>query len=392
MAAPLPRNVKVLGAVSLLTDVSSEMIYPLLPAFLTQTLRAGPAALGLIEGTAEAIASLLKVISGRVSDTLPRRKPVVVLGYGLSSLARPMIALAEAPSHVLAIRLADRVGKGTRGAPRDALVAQAARPEERGRAYGFHRAMDNAGAFLGPLLASALLLFGLPLRVVFAVAAVPGIVSLCVLIAGVKEPTRAASEVGLGAAAGAASDGRGFDARSFRFYLFVVALFTLGNSSDAFLILRAQQAGVALGAIPLVWALHNFVKAAASTRGGALSDRLGRRRTIILGFLAYALGYAGFAWSTTAWQMWVLFAFYAVFHALTEGPERALVADLARASDRGSAFGLYHGVTGAMMLPGNLLTGYLWQAFSPRVALLTGATLALVAAGLLWLLVREPER
>jgi len=394
----LPGTVKALGAVSLLTDVGSEMIYPLLPAFVTGTLRAGPAVLGAIEGLAEATASLVKLASGRLSDRLPRRKPLVVAGYALSSLARPLVALATGAGHVLAIRLADRLGKGVRGAPRDAIVAAVTPPPLRGRAYGFHRAMDHAGAFAGPLIATALLALGFELRTVFALAALPGLAAVAVLILAVREKPRG-GDTGVGvevARVGHGAPGEASPASataplppSFRAYLAVLALFTLGNSSDAFLLLRAQEAGVGLWAIPLLWAFHHLVKALASTHGGALSDRLGRKPAIAAGFLVYALAYAGFAWATNPLQVFALFALYGLHHALCEGPERALVADLAAEGARGRAFGAYHAVTGAMLLPASLLTGALWQAYGAQAALLTGAALAGAAAIGLMLLVRE---
>ncbi len=382
VAAALPRTVWVLGGVSLLTDVSSDMIYPLLPAFVTGALRAGPAFLGLVEGVAEAAASLSKLLAGRISDSLPRRKPLLVAGYALSSIARPFVALATAPVHVLVIRLADRIGKGTRGAPRDALVAEVTAPGARGRAYGLHRAMDHLGALLGPLLAAALLALGIELRVVFALAAVPALASLALLVVGVREAARPPA---------AAREARGVAplSRPFHRYLTVLGVFTLGNSSDAFLLLRAQEAGVGLAATPLLWGLHNAVKAAASTHGGALSDRFGRRRAIALGFGVYALAYAGFACASGPAPVSLLFAFYGVFHALTEGPERALVAELAGERARGAAFGAYHAVTGALLLPASLLTGWLWQGFGSTAALLTGAALAGVAAIGLLLFVEE---
>jgi MFS family permease len=369
----LPRTVKALGLVSLLTDASSEMIYPLLPAFLTGTLKAGPAFLGLVEGLAEAAASLLKVVSGWWSDRLPRRKPLVVAGYALSSFARPLTALAGAPWHVLAIRLTDRIGKGVRGAPRDALLADATAPGERGRAYGLQRAMDHAGAVVGPLLAAALLWTGLELRLVFALAAVPALASLIVLGAGVREERTGRARMCTGAGAAPLP-------ASFRRYLVVLALFTLGNSSDAFLILRAQESGVGLAAIPLLWTLHHVVKASLSTLAGALSDRAGRRAAIVAGWAIYALSYAGFAVAARPLEVWGLFALYGLFHALTEGPERALVADLVDSDDRGRAFGLYHAVTGGMLLPASLLTGAVWQVFGAPVALALGAGLAGTAA------------
>jgi MFS family permease len=385
---PLHRNVKTLGLVSLFTDASSEMIYPLLPAFLTGPLRAGPALLGVIEGLAEALAALVKVASGRLSDRLPRRKPLVLVGYGLSSLARPLVALATAPFHVLAVRLADRLGKGVRGAPRDALLAEVTPTDQRGRAFGFHRAMDHAGAMAGPLLASGVLLFTDDLRLVFAAAAVPAALAVATLVFGVREETRArAPAPSVVDATPAGPLGRGF-----RRYLVVLAVFTLGNSSDAFLLLRAQEAGVAVAFIPALWAWHHLVKAGGSTWGGTLSDRIGRKKAILLGWTAYGVSYAGFAFAQSPLAVVALFAMYGVFHALTEGPERALVADLAGPAARGRAFGLFHAVTGAMLLPASLLTGLLWQRFGGAVALGAGAALAGGAAVGLSLLVPEPPR
>jgi MFS family permease len=378
----LPRPVKALGVVSLLTDASSEMIYPLLPAFLL-ALGSGAAFVGLVEGLAEATAAGLKVASGWLSDRTRRRKPLIVAGYGLSTLARPLLALATAPWHVLAIRLADRTGKGTRGAPRDALIAEVTEAADRGRAFGFHRAMDHAGAFVGPLLAAAALALGADVRTVFALSLVPGALCLLVLGFGVREP-----EAPPPPPRPAAGDDGPTTSR-FRRYLAVLALFALGNSSDAFLLLRAQEAGVGLTALPLLWSFHHAIKSLTSTWGGALSDRLGRRRTIAAGWGVYALAYLGFAWAATPLHVWLLFALYALFPALTEGPERALVADLA-ALARGRAFGLYHALTGGMLLPASLLTGALWQAWGPLAALGTGAALAAVAAAALLLLV--PER
>jgi len=377
----LPRPVKVLGVVSLLTDASSEMIYPLLPAFLL-ALGSGPAFLGLVEGLAEATAAGLKVAAGWLSDRSRRRKPLIVAGYALSTLARPLLSIATAPWHVLAVRLADRTGKGTRGAPRDALIAEVTPRTDRGRAYGFHRAMDHAGAFVGPLIASAALALGADLRLVFALAAVPGLLSVAVLVLGVRDavappaPPVAGAEGPIGSVFGR--------------YLAVLAVFTLGNSSDAFLLLRAQQTGVALATLPLLWALHHAVKSLTSTWGGALSDRLGRRRTIAVGWAVHAVSYLGFAFASSPLHAWLLFAAYGLFPALTEGPERALVADLA-ARARGRAFGLYHAITGAMLLPASLLTGAIWQARGALAALGVGAALAAVASAMLLVLVREPR-
>jgi MFS family permease len=384
VAPSLPRPVKTLGLVSLLTDASSEMIYPLLPSFLTGTLRAGPAFLGLVEGIAEAGASLLKIASGWLADRLPRRKPLVVAGYGLSSLVRPLVALATLPSHVLAVRVLDRVGKGVRSSPRDALLADVTPPDQRGRAFGFQRALDHAGAVIGPLLAFLLLLALHDPRLVFALAAVPAALAMAALLFGVKEGAPAAPPLPAPATPG--PSGALPRRRSFRLYLGVLAVFTLGNSSDAFLLLRAQEAGVALRWIPLLWAFHHVVKAAASTYGGELADRGGRRNAILAGWAVYALAYLGFAVMASPITVWLLFAFYGLYPALTEGGERALVADLAPVSERGRAFGLYHAVTGGMALPASLLTGVLWQARGAGAALLTGATLAFLAALGLWTL------
>lgn len=380
---PLPRDVKALGLVSLLNDASSEMIFPLLPAFVTGVLHAGPAFLGLLEGLAESLAALLKLLAGRVSDRLGRRKPLVVAGYTLASGARPWIALATAPWHVLAVRLADRVGKGLRSAPRDALLTAVAPPEDRGRAFGFHRAMDHGGAMVGPLLAAGALALTGDLRLTFALAALPGIVAVLALVVGVREPPPAAAQTDTRAAVPPPLG------RPIRAYLAVLAVFTLGNSTDAFLLLRAQETGLSLAALPLLWAWHHAVKAAASTHGGALSDRIGRRRTILLGWLVYALTYAGFGAAGAPWQIWALFGVYGLYYALTEGAEKALLADLAPAAARGTAFGAYHALTGAALLPASLLTGWLWQSFGAAAALGLGAALAAVAAAGLWLLVPE---
>ncbi len=363
------------------------MIYPLLPSFLAHTLRAGPAFLGVVEGAAETTASLLKLVAGRLSDRLPRRKPLILAGYGLSSVARPLMALATAPLHVLAVRVADRVGKGLRSAPRDALIAEVTPPESLGRAFGFHRALDHAGAVVGPLLASALLLVYSDVRAVFAWAAVPAALSVALIIFGVREDERRRSIPS--PALPATREAKAPTPRALRRYLAVLAVFTLGNSSDAFLLLRAQELGLALPLLPLLWSMHHVVKSGLSTAGGRLSDAWGRRPTIAAGWVVYALAYAGFAAASAAWHVWVLFAFYGLFHALTEGAEKAVVAELAHPAARGQAFGLFHAVTGGMLLPASLLTGALWQTWGAPVALGTGAALAGLAALGLWRLVPE---
>jgi MFS family permease len=382
----LPRTVIALGAVSLLTDLSSEMIYPLLPVFLSTVLGAGPLAIGAIEGAAESVAALLKLASGWWSDRLPRRKPLVVVGYGIASIVRPLIGLAQGVGQVLAIRLADRAGKGIRGAPRDALIADAVDPSQRGRAYGFHRAADHAGAVAGPLLAFALLSwFYLPLRTVFLLAAIPAAAAMLTLIFGVKESRREAAAAGKGPNLAR----QGLDRRFWR-YLGVLLLFTLGNSTDALLILRANELGVSAALVPILWAVLHVVKSLSSTPGGVLSDRLGRRPLIIGGWMVYAAVYLGFAFASATWHAWALFIVYGLYFGMTEGVEKALVADLVPANVRGAAFGWYNLTIGLAALPASLIFGGLWQAYGARVAFVTGAALSLVAAvGLLFVVNRE---
>ena len=383
---PLPRNVKALGVVSLLNDASSEMIFPLLPTFLTRTLGAAPLSLGVIEGAAEAMSAAVKVLAGRASDRSARRKPLVLVGYGLASLARPLIALTTAAGQVLALRLLDRAGKGVRSGPRDALIADATPVAQRGHAFGFHRAMDHAGALIGPLIASAILLVRDDLRLVFGLAAVPALIVMWTLLTQVRDTASSPEAPPSPEPVTPRSASTALPA-----YLAVLAVFTLGNSSDAFLLLRAQEAGVALVAVPLLWSFHHLVKSAISVPAGRLSDRVGRKGAILLGWTIYALSYAGFAVASAPWHFWALFAFYGLFHAFSEGPERALLADLAGTTTRGRDFGWFHAVSGGMQLPASLLTGYLWQSAGAPVALGAGAALAAVAAfGLVFFVPRQP--
>lgn len=383
-------NVIGLGLVSLLTDASSEMIYPLLPLFLTRVLGAGPAFVGLIEGIAESTASLLKLVSGWLSDRWRRRKGLVLFGYALSSCARPLVAAAAAPWHVLAIRFVDRVGKGVRTSPRDALLADSTDADHLGRAFGFQRAMDHLGAAIGPLVASGLLSgLGWGLRAVFWAAAVPGLFSLLVLAAGVTEvPPRPRNPAG---ASGSPRQAAAGFPGSFRRYLLVVVLFTLGNSSDAFLLLRAQEVGVGAAALPLLWVALHVVKSATSTPLGGLSDRWGRRRVIRLGWLLYAGVYAGLAAATGPTALWGLVLAYGVYYGLTEGVERALVADLVPGPARSTAYGWFHAAVGLAALPASFLAGVLWQGWGAPWAFGVGAALALAAAALLPIALRRQE-
>ncbi|MBI2841436.1 MAG: MFS transporter [Acidobacteria bacterium] len=375
----LPRNVRMLGLVSFLTDASSEMIYPLLPVFLARVLGAGPAFLGLIEGVAEATASLTKLVSGVLSDRLGHRKPLVLAGYSLSTLSRPLIAIAQSPYHVLMIRFSDRVGKGVRSAPRDALIVESCPESDRGRAFGYQRAMDHAGAVVGPLMGFvAVSWLLLDLRTVFALAAIPGILAVVAIVKGVSESRGAAAPVGR------MSLGWGGLPGSFKYYLFVIVVFTLSNSSDAFILLRAQDAGYGEGGILLLWSLLHVVKAASSGIGGTLSDRFGRKSLILTGWLAYAAAYAGFAVAGSAWQLAALFAFYGLYFGCTEGAERAMVADIVPGAQmRGRAYGLYHFAIGIAALPSSLIMGVLYSKFGPAVAFGAGAGLSFVAMLLL---------
>jgi MFS family permease len=392
----LGRNVIALSAVSLLTDVSSEMIYPLLPIFLFTTLGAGAGTVGAIEGAAESTAALLKLASGWWSDRVARRKPLVVAGYTLASIARPLIALATSPASVLAVRLVDRVGKGIRSSPRDALLADSVAPEARGRAFGFHRAADHLGAVIGPLIAYAMLeLMHTTVRSVFWLASVPAATSVLVLVIFVREGARAqparTTPVPNAPPAPRIDTSQRLP-RAFVTFVAAVTLFTLGNSSDAFLLLRARDLGVPVAMIPLLWAAFHVVKSATSTPGGALSDRVGRKPLIVAGWLLYAAVYFGFGRAATAWQAWALFGVYGVFFGLTEGSEKALVADLVPAMRRGTAFGWYNLAVGLAALPASLLFGAVWERHGAPTAFALGAGLAVAAAALVAVVPLQQQR
>ena len=378
-------NVLILGLVSFFTDVSSEMIYPLLPLFLTGVLGAGPAFLGVIEGVAESSASLLKLISGIVSDRVQNRKRLVLVGYTISALMRPLIGAAGSAFTVLLIRTGDRVGKGIRTSPRDALIADSVEPSMRGKAYGFHRSMDHAGALVGPLLATLLLsYFVTDLRTVFWLAAIPGFIAVALIVWKVKETQRAAlpkEKVRLS----------WLPAGPLRRYLLILFLFTLGNSSDAFLLLKAGTLGIPAYRIPLLWTFFHLVKMLSSMPFGALSDRVGRRSVIVAGWCVYSLSYIGYGFAAHEWQIWLLFAVYGIFYGLTEGVEKAYVADMSDPALRGSAFGWYNLAIGAGAFPASLLFGLIWQQLGGVAPFLFGAALSGVSALLLLMLVRDPQ-
>ena len=337
---------------------------------------AGAEALGLIEGLADSVAALIKLGSGWLLERWPRAKAWAVTGYALSSVARPLVALATLPWHVLAVRVTDRIGKGVRGTARDALLSEAVSESEQGRGFGFDRAMDNLGALIGPLLASGLLLiFAGRLRTVFAFSLVPGLLAVATLFFGVPSPrARAPAE-----AKPTPLSTTPF-ARSFWAYLGIAALFALSQSSDAFLLLRAGELGIATSALPLVWIVLNLSKAGTAYPLGNTSDRVGRLPTLVVGFAWYAASYLAFARADRAWEIWVLFALYGVFYGLTEGVGKAILAELVPKERRSSGFGMYNGTTGLLALPAGLLTGLLWKTYGSRLALEVDAALAVASA------------
>jgi MFS family permease len=373
-ATGLGQNVYALAAVSFFTDVSSEMIYPLLPVFLTSVLGASAGFIGAIEGAAESTAALLKLASGWWSDRIRKRKVFVVVGYTLASVVRPLVAAAQSAVQVLLIRVSDRVGKGLRNSPRDALIADSVHPAMRGRAFGLRSAADNAGALLGPLIAFAILKWGgMSLRTVFWLSAIPGALAIAVAVFGVREVARHT-------ATGKKTDLKTGLGGRFWAFLVVIFVFTLGNSTDAFLLLRAKDLGVPVALAPILWALLNGVKSISNVPGGSLSDRIGRRPTLIAGWIVYAIVYFLFARASHAWHAWALFAAYGVFFGLTEGAELALIADVAPKARRGSAYGWYYLAIGIGALPASLIFGAVWDRFGAPVAFEMGAGLAIVAA------------
>jgi len=388
----LPRNVVAIGLVSLLNDASSEIIYPLLPVFLATSLGASARAIGTIEGLAESISSLLKLFAGYLSDRLAKRKLLVIAGYSVASLARPLLAFAQTWTQVLAIRLTDRIGKGIRTAPRDAMIADTVRTEQRGLAFGFHRAMDHAGAVIGPLIGYLLVVLFVANRQspamgefkkIFLVASVPALLAVLVAIFFMREsPVREQHNTEV-----VKLSLRGFDG-NFKRFLLVLALFTLSNSSDSFLILRATESGVSIAVVPLLWAAHHGMKVLSSLFGGDLSDRMGRKRLIVAGWILYAAVYAGFAFATQQSSLWILFLIYGIYFGLAEGAEKALVADLVRPEQHGTAYGLYNLAFGVTVFPASFLMGMIWDWKGPTTAFLVSAALGATAALLLLILVK----
>ncbi|HKO99716.1 MAG TPA: MFS transporter [Pyrinomonadaceae bacterium] len=400
----LPRNVFAISLVSLLNDISSEIIYPLLPVFLSLTLGASARVVGRIEGIAESISSLLKLFAGYFSDRRGKRKIFVVIGYILSSFVRPLLAFASNWFQVLGIRFADRVGKGIRSAPRDAMIADAVPIEQRGLAFGLHRALDHTGAVLGPIVGYFLVrmfaadpnaLTASDFTKIFLVASIPALAAVLVVLFFVREPSK--KGIATSDDAKAVTDPpvslslRGFDG-NFKRFLLIIALFTLSNSSDAFLLLRAQSTGVSIATLPLLWAMLHVSKVVSSLYGGHLSDILGRRRLIFSGWILYAAVYAGFAFVSDSFSVWILFLIYGIYFGLVEGAEKAFVADLVKPEQRGTAYGLYNLAFGITVLPASLLMGELWDWRGPRTAFLVSAVIGATAALLLLLVVQTNPR
>ncbi len=391
-------NVFFLGITSFLTDISSEMIFTLLPLFLSNVLGTATTIIGLIGGLSESTDAIFRIFSGWLSDKIGKRKPLAVLGYGISTLAKPFMYLVTSWSGVLAIRFTDRLGKGIRTSPRDALLADSVSAKERGKGFGLHRAMDTSGAVLGLALAAIIVYLvqggGLELDLktykwLVLLGVIPAVLALLVLIIWVREGERkrvSGYSHSIDLTGGRFSGG--FD-RRFKLFLLVMAVFTLGNSSDFFVILRAQNLGSPVIHVVLMLVLFNITYAAISLPAGMLSDRMGRRRVITLGWFIYALVYLGFALASSKWQVWLLFAGYGIYYGIVEGVARAFVADLVPAEKRGTAYGLYHGVVGLTLLPASLIAGWLWQVINPAAPFFLGAGLAFLAMLGMMLLIRE---
>jgi MFS family permease len=393
----LPRNVWVMSATSLLNDISSEMLLNLIPFFLANILGVRTAVIGLIEGVAETTASLLKIYFGALSDRFGKRKPFAVIGYALSAVTKPLLYFASTWGWVLGVRVADRIGKGIRTAPRDALIADSIDDKQRGLAFGLHRAADTLGAFLGLGIATfivwrtqaqASLLSLDTFKLIVLVSIIPGVLGVLVLASGAREVTGTGTGVEVKRLSLNEMDPR------FKYFLFVLVLFTLGNSSDAFILLRGQERGLSILQVMGMSLTFNAIYTVFAGPLGAWSDQVGRRRLMLGGWLAYGLVYLGFAFSKTGWQIWALFALYGLYYAATEGAAKALVADLVPQAQRGTAYGLFNAAIGITVLPASLIAGLLWQGLGawtglgPSAPFFFGALMALLAGLLFARLVR----
>ena len=391
------KNVYILGAVSLFNDFSSEMIYPLIPSFVKSVLGLGPAFLGILEGIAESTNSILKLFAGYFSDKIKKRKPFAVGGYAISNLLRPLIGLTRSWGVLLFLRFSDRVGKGIRTSPRDAMIADYSPTDRRGFAFGFQRGMDHTGAVLGSITASLLLyFFTIELKTIFLLSVIPGIIAVLLMIFGVrsihkkdgilkkgvevpkKYLTRDKNTIGKKEIL-KFSDFKKLG-KQFSLYLVVLVIFTLGNSTDAFLLLRASEVGFQITVIPLLWAILHISKALFCILGGYISDKIGRKVMILSGWFVYFLTYLGFAYFNKYYLIYLLFIIYGLYFGLTEGVEKALVADIVPKENIGTAFGFYNLSLGIATLPASIIFGFIWKAYSFRAAFLTGALISIVSS------------
>jgi len=385
----MPANIWILGLAAMFTDTSSEMIHCVLPMFLVSTLGTSLTTVGVIEGLAESVASITKLFSGMLSDRMHERRPLVIAGYGLSTLMKPLFALAQNAGWVVAARTGDRIGKGIRGAPRDAMVADSIAPENRGAAYGLRQSLDTLGACLGPAIAFVIISGNATdFRTVFWVAVVPGVLAVFTLIFGLKEPPKTHS-----GSAKPPIDWRTVPDLGSKFWIIFWSafVFNLGNSSDAFLLLRAQNVGIANSLIPLTVILMNVTYAASAYPFGSLSDKFSKIKLLAAAFVLNAAVYAGFGFAGTAWHIWILFGIYGLYLGMSQGVLSAMVADCVPKDRRGTAFGLIALATGVTLLPASIIAGALWDKVSPAATFLTGSGFALAATVILLLLLRQPK-
>ena len=391
----LPPNVFFMGLTSLLTDISSELIFTLVPLFLSDVLGATSTLIGLVGGLSDSADSLFRIFSGWFSDKIGKRKLLTTLGYSISTVAKPFMLLANSWGAVIGVRLGDRIGKGVRTSSRDALIADSVEAKERGRSFGLHRAMDTAGAVIG-LIIAAVIVYMIPgdkfhlernaYHWMIIIGIIPAVLAVVVLLTLVHERKKLAATVKDGISKPAAITPF---SKQFILYLIIMALFTLGNSSDFFLILDAQHVDTPLLQVVLMLVLFNLTYALISTPMGVLSDKIGRKRVITIGWLIYGLVYLGFALSGSIWQIWVLFAVYGIYYGICEGAAKAFVADMVPVERRGTAYGLYNGVVGLMALPASLIAGVLWGNIAPAAAFYFGAGLALLAMVGLMFIIKE---
>jgi len=378
-------NVFYVGLLSFFGGISQDMFVPILPLYLANVLGFSKEFIGLSEGLLTAAASIFRFVAGWLSDKFGKQKPIVFVGYFLSMISRPLLAFVSGGAAIIGLRFTDGVGKGVKDSPKDVLIADSTEPGNRGKGFGIARMLDTFGSVVGPVLLFVFLYFFrnnlLKYHYILILCALPLFVTLGILIFKVKEVQSVKNIDGI------THVEKGGLPKRFYVFLAVIALFTIGNSSDAFLILRAQNVGVALLAIPLVYALFNFVYASASVPLGSLSDRIGREKVILLGWMAYAVAYVGFAVATNSFQVWAIFAFYGLYYATTEGVAKAFVADMVDQSHRGRAYGIYNTTVGVLALPASVIAGFLWDKISPAAPFYFGAIVSALAAGLLFFLV-----